>query len=71
VDASFTPSNFGKLRVVTSPRHPDADQMFAAGYAEGWLTAERIMDHHTNLHTYFVETLEVDLKKPMAWWVRI
>ena len=41
--------------------------MFAAGFLEGYLTAERIMDHHHNLHAYFTGTLNVSLAKPMAW----
>lgn len=68
MDSAFTPSNFGKLRVVTAPGHPDADQVFAAGFVEGYLTAGRIADHHHNLYTYFTGTLQVDLDKPMAWW---
>ncbi|KAI8474290.1 MAG: phospholipase B-like protein [Monoraphidium minutum] len=76
VDSAHTPSNFGKLRVVTSPGHPDRDQLFGAGFVEGYLTAARIFDHHHNLHAYFVGTLQVDLEKPMKWihkqdkWVR-
>lgn len=69
VDSAHTPSNFGKLRIITSPDHPDADQMFGAGFVEGYMTAERIMDHHHNLYTYFTGTLQVDLKKPMEWCV--
>jgi hypothetical protein len=53
--------------VVTSAAHADADQAFAAGFLEGYLTAERIMDHHHNLYAYFTGTLNVSLAKPMAW----
>jgi len=69
LDSIHTTSNFGKLRVVTSAAHPDLDQMFGAGFLEGYLTAERIMDHHTNLHAYFVGTLNVSLEEPMEWCV--
>ncbi|GBF96124.1 hypothetical protein Rsub_08872 [Raphidocelis subcapitata] len=76
LDASATPSNFGKLRVATSPAHADGDQAFAAGFLEGYLTAPRIADHHHNLKTYFITTLNASLEKPMSWihrqdkWVR-
>jgi hypothetical protein len=69
LDASHTPSFFGKLRVATSAEHADEDQAFAAGFLEGYLTAARIADHHSNLKTYFTQTLNVTLKKPMEWWV--
>lgn len=39
VDSSLTDSNFGKLRIVTSADASDEDQMAAAGFLEGWLTA--------------------------------
>ena len=76
LDAARTPSNFGKLRVASEPSAPDADQAFAAGFAEGWLTAERIADHHENLKVYFERTLNASLGRPMAFvrrqdaWVR-
>lgn len=69
VDAALTPSNFGKLRVATAAGAPDRDQAYAAGFAEGWLTAARIHDHHHNLHAYFTGTLNVSLGEPMAWCV--
>jgi hypothetical protein len=39
VDSSHTASNFGQLRVVTSRQHTDLQQMKAAGFIEGYLTA--------------------------------
>jgi hypothetical protein len=39
VDSADTISNFGKLRVTTSAAHSDIDQMSAAGFLEGYLTA--------------------------------
>lgn len=45
LDSLHTRSNFGQLRVTTSGEHPDADQLYAAGYLEGYLTAHRIWDN--------------------------
>ena len=67
VDSAHTASNFGQLRVVTSGQHSDLQQMRAAGWMEGYLTAARINDHHHNLKHYFLHTLEADLDKPMRW----
>lgn len=39
VDSSLTPSNFGKLRLASSPLYSDSDQMYAVGYLEGYITA--------------------------------
>jgi hypothetical protein len=39
IDASATKSNFGQLRVQTYGAYPDGDQMFAAGFLEGYITA--------------------------------
>ncbi|KXZ56769.1 hypothetical protein GPECTOR_1g693 [Gonium pectorale] len=62
-------ANFGKLRIVTKANHSNADQMFAAGYLEGYLTAERIYDHHYNLRTYFVSMLNLSesLEAALDW----
>jgi hypothetical protein len=35
-------SNFGQLRVSTSGVYGDAEQLAAAGFLEGYLTAERV-----------------------------
>jgi hypothetical protein len=67
LDSAHTPSNFGKLRVVTSSSFSDAEQMAAAGYLEGYLTAARINDHHYNLKHYFIHQLNASLEKPMQW----
>ncbi|GFR40954.1 hypothetical protein Agub_g1618, partial [Astrephomene gubernaculifera] len=53
VDSAYTASNFGKLRIVTGGDYSDADQVYAAGFIEGYLTAARIYDHHFNLRSYF------------------
>eukprot|EP00879_Flechtneria_rotunda_P024342 GHRR01025801.1.p1 GENE.GHRR01025801.1~~GHRR01025801.1.p1 ORF type:complete len:128 (+),score=31.93 GHRR01025801.1:378-761(+) len=39
VDSADTISNFGKLRISTSASFSDKDQMAAAGWLEGYLTA--------------------------------
>ncbi|PNH12428.1 Phospholipase B-like 1 [Tetrabaena socialis] len=69
LDSSFTSSNFGKLRVVTQLGHSDADQAFAAGYLEGYLTAARMYDHHYNLKTYFNTMLNetTSLEEALDW----
>jgi hypothetical protein len=41
VDSAHTVSNFGQLRLVTSAQHTDLQQMKAAGWLEGYLTAGR------------------------------
>ena len=69
-------SNFGQLRVSTSGNFSDADQVFAAGYLEGHLTARRIHQNFDNLHSYFLHTMNASLEEPMAFisrqdaWVR-
>lgn len=67
LDSAQTISNFGKLRIVTSADHSDVEQMTAAGWLEGYLTAARINDHHHNLRHYFVKQLNASLDKPMQW----
>eukprot|EP00879_Flechtneria_rotunda_P007490 GHRR01007858.1.p1 GENE.GHRR01007858.1~~GHRR01007858.1.p1 ORF type:complete len:452 (+),score=148.73 GHRR01007858.1:378-1733(+) len=67
VDSADTISNFGKLRISTSASFSDKDQMAAAGWLEGYLTAGRINDHHHNLHHYFVHQLNASLERPMQW----
>jgi hypothetical protein len=42
-------SGFGVLTVRTNPKQGDPDQMRAAGFIEGALTANRVYDHHTNM----------------------
>jgi hypothetical protein len=76
LDGSHTVSNFGQLRVTTSGEYSDADQVFAAGWLEGYLSAPRIYQNFQNLHTYFIKTLNASLEEPMEWmeeqdaWVR-
>jgi hypothetical protein len=47
-----TKSGFGELSVATSADFADADQMYAAGYLEGALTAPRIWQQYFNVHSY-------------------
>jgi len=76
LDGSHTVSNFGQLRISTSGKYSDADQVFAAGWLEGYLSAPRIYQNYQNLHTYFIKTMNASLEEPMAWieeqdaWVR-
>ncbi|KAG7668518.1 hypothetical protein KSW81_005282 [Nannochloris sp. 'desiccata'] len=76
LDGAHTVSNFGQLRVTTSGEYSDANQVFAAGWLEGFLSAPRIYENYQNLHTYFIKTLNASLEEPMAWmeeqdaWVR-
>lgn len=43
VDSSHTTANFGKLRLVTSADHTDLQQLQAAGWLEGYLTAGTVL----------------------------
>ncbi|GLC72566.1 Phospholipase B-like 1 [Pleodorina starrii] len=45
-------SNFGQLRINTNPAFPDEIQMQAAGFLEGYLTAERIFDYAYNMKSW-------------------
>ncbi|GAX74564.1 hypothetical protein CEUSTIGMA_g2013.t1 [Chlamydomonas eustigma] len=78
IDSLKTASNFGKLRIVTSKNYSDSEQMRAAGFLEGWLSAERIYDQYINIYSYFTVNLYPgeDLAPAMKWlddqelWVR-
>ena len=71
LDGAHTRSNFGQLRLATSGAYPDADQLFAAGFLEGFLTAERIYDNYVNMRDYFTGAagMAADIRTPMKWWV--
>ncbi|EFJ48982.1 hypothetical protein VOLCADRAFT_90360 [Volvox carteri f. nagariensis] len=45
-------SNFGQLRITTNPAFLDEIQMQAAGFLEGYLTAERIFDYAYNMKSW-------------------
>lgn len=42
-------SNFAQLKIKTNAAFNDAEQMFGAGFAEGYLTAESIWQHYQNM----------------------
>jgi hypothetical protein len=42
-------SNFAQLSVKTSSKFADNDQAFAAGFLEGYLTAESVHQHYANM----------------------
>jgi len=58
-----TRSGFGELHLRASAKASDTDQMFAMGYLEGWLTAERVYDHFHNMRAFF----NMMTPKPMQW----
>ncbi|KAK9795552.1 hypothetical protein WJX73_006243 [Symbiochloris irregularis] len=66
-DASLTPSNFGQLHVKTEGSYADRQQMFGAGYAEGWLSAHRIYDYYSNTLIYFKDVMKEQIEKPLDW----
>ena len=63
VDSVHTRSGFGELHLHASSKASDTDQMFAMGYLEGWLAAERVYDHFHNMRAFFNMTTP----KPMQW----
>ncbi|EFN51549.1 hypothetical protein CHLNCDRAFT_140007 [Chlorella variabilis] len=75
LDSRHSPSNFGQLRVTTSGQHPDERQLQAAGFLEGYLTAQRIWDSFLNMRDYFKAGMGAEIEKPMRIeeqdrWVR-
>ena len=42
-------SNFAQLKIRSNEMYSDNEQMFAAGYVEGYLTAESIYQHYNNM----------------------
>jgi hypothetical protein len=58
------------------PHSADRAEVFASGWLEGWMTAERIYDHWFNMDSYFRVQLNASMERPMAWlrrndaWVR-
>ena len=65
-----------RRRPTPRPHHQDRAEVFASGWLEGWLTAERIYDHYFNMHRYFRVQLNASMDRPMDWlrrndaWVR-
>eukprot|EP00126_Sphaerothecum_destruens_P006490 Sdes_comp19381_c0_seq1m10668 len=57
-------TGWGILRIKTSKNYADRDQMFAAGYLEGALTAHRIYQHYQNMFPfYFGKSNSSDIQK--------
>ena len=49
LDSDQTVSNFGHLNIETSGQGSDYLQAYTTGYAEGYMTAERINQHYRNM----------------------
>lgn len=64
--ASHHKSGFGVFKVTTNPQFSDELQMSAAGFLEGYLTAEQIYDHYYNIKSYY-QTYINDTFKVGRW----
>ena len=53
LDSVHSISGWGQISVRTSSQFQDEQAMWAAGYLEGYMTAERIYDHHVNMQAAF------------------
>lgn len=53
-DMTNHPSSFGQLGVHTNGTYFAADQWYAAGYLEGYITAERISQQYTNIYQWIM-----------------
>lgn len=49
LDSDKTVSNFGHLNIETSGQGSDYLQAYTTGFAEGYMTAERINQHYRNM----------------------
>jgi hypothetical protein len=67
MDSILTASNTGQLRVQTSGKYSNEQQMFAAGFLEAYLSAERIHDYFQNTYTYFTVGMNASLGEPLQW----
>jgi hypothetical protein len=56
--ADAVTSAFGELTVKTSGTYTDTQQMYAAGYVEGALTAARIYQHYVNTTAWLVKNFK-------------
>lgn len=65
VDGAHTKSNMGHLEVWTWPVEGDEAQLYAAGYVEGWATADQIWQHFNNMWKFYNLTQEPS--GPWAW----
>ncbi|GFH09336.1 phospholipase B-like, partial [Haematococcus lacustris] len=53
MDMVHDASGMGHLTINTSAVFPDSEQLKAAGFLEGWLTAERIHQHFQNMVAFY------------------
>ena len=58
-----TKSGWAQLYVGTSEAFTDEEQMRAAGYLEGYLTAYEILAHHENMESFF----DIKTDAPAQW----
>ena len=58
-----TKSGWAQLYVETTAGYSDAEQMRAAGYLEGVLTAYEISAHHLNMDSFF----DIKTEAPAQW----
>ncbi|GAB4819731.1 hypothetical protein N2152v2_006777 [Parachlorella kessleri] len=65
IPGQHTPSGWAQLKVTTLGDFPDEDQMRAAGYLEGYLSAEQIHAHRHNVGAHFNITSE----SPAVQWL--
>ncbi len=72
LDAVHSRSGWGQISIRTSSSFPDDQQMWAAGYLEGYLTAARIYDHHINMQSYFAinTSAPTDFLQEQDQWAR-
>ena len=66
IDSDETASNFGQLRITTESYYEDGQQLFAAGFLEGYLTAHRIHQNLLNTRAYF-RSLNLTGDGPIHW----
>lgn len=59
-------SNFGQLRIRTSASFSITDQHFAAGLLEGFLTADSIALHHSNMD-WWLKNISTNASEVVDW----
>lgn len=66
-------SNFAQLYIETNANYSDNDQLYAAGYLEGFTTAESIFQHYNNMlcqvdcSGYVAPELKLFFEEQDAW----
>jgi len=66
-DPKHTKNNFGRLHITTSDDFSDKDQVYAAGWLEGFMTARDIRDNWLNMAFYFPKVMNASLEAPLHW----